>query len=1126
MDYLGSGIFPLRFERHYNSILGIQSRREGWRWRHTYERQVFLDDTTAMVLRETGRTLYFNWDGVNWIGDPDVSGWLERQVAGWRYVDEDDSVEVYDGDGKLQSITTRAGFTQTLAYDGSNRLSGVTDHFGRSLELGYDAAGDLVTVTDPAGAVYSYAYNDRGNLARVTYPDETASDPGDNPTRQYHYDDPVHPDALTGITNENGVMYVTWSYDAVGRVIANSRAGGAEAVTLSYDDAAGTTTLTDALGEVRTYSFETSHHSARVAAVSGSPCTSSCSNSFASYTYDANGYPASRTDHNGNQTTFVYDARGLETSRTEAVGTPEQRTVTTRWHPTFRLPELITEPGKTTAFRYDALGRLLSRTETDTASGRSRAVTNTYNAQGLLAAIDGPRTDVADISTFAYDLAGNGTQITNALDQVNRITLHDAHGRPLELQDPNGLVTRLTYDARGRLLARDVGGRLTTFEYDGVGDVIRTTLPDGSFLTSEYDDAQRLIAIEDNLGNRTEFSLDPAGNRIGETVRDPAGNITRTRARVFNALNRLIQEIGGAGQQTDFEYDPMGNRTAVIDGNDGRTASEYDALNRLARTIDPEAGETGFDYDARDNLVAVTDAEGLTTRYTFDGLDNLTAQSSPDTGLTQFTYDDAGNRLSQTDARGVLTTYEYDALNRLLAVQYPDATKNVGFVYDAGPNGIGRLNQMTDASGSTDFEYDIRGNLLTETRTIDGVAYRTAYAYDSADRLQSITYPSGTISSYTRDPLGRIDSVSATTGGVTQTLASNITYLPFGPMEGFAYGNGILMSREFDQDYRLTGQTATGVQDLVLGYDPAGNITSLMDGLDASRSQSFAYDGLNRLTHAEGVYGTEDYSYDGIGNRLTLSTTAGVDSYSYVPGTHRLDAIAGPNATSFSFDANGNTIAKGPLSFVYDDTNRMTEALASGVQVASYTYNGKGERVKKAGPGGTALTAETVLFTDDFSAPDGTVIDDQPGGAWRGKRPVEDTSAAVEAGAAHVLPGQAIRTVDTFEHTGDTTLVVRATISQGTLVLKKPRLPHGIKVRFNGKRRVAVTAGVFNDEAQRTKVIFRLPTLSDFVTIDLRLNSGTARVVLTDDQGHTEDTGEISNAIFNQDDRYRLKLRA
>ena len=49
----------MRFERHYNSILGTRSRREGWQWKHSYERSVVEDGTSAIVLRETGKAVYF-----------------------------------------------------------------------------------------------------------------------------------------------------------------------------------------------------------------------------------------------------------------------------------------------------------------------------------------------------------------------------------------------------------------------------------------------------------------------------------------------------------------------------------------------------------------------------------------------------------------------------------------------------------------------------------------------------------------------------------------------------------------------------------------------------------------------------------------------------------------------------------------------------------------------------------------------------------------------------------------------------------------------------------------------------------------------------------------------------------
>ena len=63
-----------------------------------------------------------------------------------------------------------------------------------------------------------------------------------------------------------------------------------------------------------------------------------------------------------------------------------------------------------------------------------------------------------------------------------------------------------------------------------------------------YDAAHRLWRITDSLGNRIEYILDGLGNRKHESLFDPAGVLTRTR--VYNSLNRLIQDIGGEQQPT------------------------------------------------------------------------------------------------------------------------------------------------------------------------------------------------------------------------------------------------------------------------------------------------------------------------------------------------------------------------------------------------------------------------------------------------------------------------------------------------------------------------------------------------------------------------------------------------
>ena len=83
--------------------------------------------------------------------------------------------------------------------------------------------------------------------------------------------------------------------------------------------------------------------------------------------------------------------------------------------------------------------------------------------------MNGPRTDVADITTYTYDAQGNLTTIANALAHVTRITQYDAHGHPPRIEDANGIVTTLSYDARGRLTSRTTGGEKTDFEMTAWG---------------------------------------------------------------------------------------------------------------------------------------------------------------------------------------------------------------------------------------------------------------------------------------------------------------------------------------------------------------------------------------------------------------------------------------------------------------------------------------------------------------------------------------------------------------------------------------------------------------------------------------------------------------------------------
>jgi YD repeat-containing protein len=164
---------------------------------------------------------------------------------------------------------------------------------------------------------------------------------------------------------------------------------------------------------------------------------------------------------------------------------------------------------------------------------------------------DGPRTDVSDVTTYVYatdktadHTIGDLQQMTNAAGKVTRYDKYNQHGQLLQSTDANGVVTLNTYDLRQRLTSTQVGTQKTSFTYDPVGQLTRTTYPDASFVAYTYDPAHRLINVADQKGNRIEYTLDNAGNRIGETVKDPSGALKRQLTRSMDALGR-VQQLSG-----------------------------------------------------------------------------------------------------------------------------------------------------------------------------------------------------------------------------------------------------------------------------------------------------------------------------------------------------------------------------------------------------------------------------------------------------------------------------------------------------------------------------------------------------------------------------------------------------
>lgn len=932
LDYAGFVAGGLEFRRFYRSsgyarpgrlMTGVDTTdhilpRD--MWRHSYDRRFFAvsgnAELMAIVQRPEGSLQAFDNSGQQ-IGN--VGGGAARLQfnagVGYDLTLANSDVEHYNLAGQLTSLQTRAGLVTTLTYDTDGNLASVTDAFGHTLTLGYVMSSAyeedeylLTDVTLPDGGLIHYGYDRWNRLTSVSYPDST--------TRAYHYDDPNNGWVLTSIDDESGQQFATYVYDSLGRVTSESHAGNAQPYSFAYTAGGNGATITDPAGVTTQWNYTSSGGALRLTSRS-QPCID-CGN-VSAQSFDAQGNPTSRTDFNGNQTLMTFDpSRNLETWRTEAAGTPEARVITTQWHPNFRLPTEIEEAGRRTNFTYDAQGNLLTRSVVDLATNDAQTWTYTYNSIGQVLTVDGPRTDVSDVTTYTYNACASGggcgqlATVTDAAGNVTSFLTYDADGKPLTISDPNGAVTTLVYDARKRLVSRTIGTETTSFEYWPTGLLKKMILPDGSYVSYAYDAAHRLVGISDAEGNRISYTLDAAGNRTQVDVYDSSNALSTTHRWVFNAAGRVHQDIGAINQTVTNEYDASSNLIATTDPLGRFTSFDYDALNRLSETSDAIGGTTRFSYDSRDNLLGVIDPRSLATSYAYDGHDNRIAVNSPDTGASTYSHDSSGNVATSTDSRSVEANYAYDALDRVTEVEYSDQTIN--YSYDAGPNAKGRLSSFIDGSGSTSYSYDLQGRIAAKTQVVGGVSKTVGYSYNPAGQLAYLTTPSGQTIGYTYSN-NRVTAISVN----GTPLLSQVLYAPFGPTRGWQWGNGSLTAREYDTDGRLTVIESAGLS--TYSYNADGTIQSRSD--DAPGPSSASSESLN----------------------INISSSS-----------NRIGSVVATPSNDtrvYTYDAAGNTTSDGVNTFSYNDAGRMV-ASGSGSSLATYGYSALGQRVRKTSTSGTS----------------------------------------------------------------------------------------------------------------------------------------------------------------------------
>ena len=83
-------------------------------------------------------------------------------------------------------------------------------------------------------------------------------------------------------------------------------------------------------------------------------------------------------------------------------------------------------------------------------------------------------------------------------------------------------------------------------------------------------------------------------------------------------------------------------------------------------------------------------------------------------------------------------------------------------------------------------------------------------------------------------------------------------------------------------------------------------------------------------------------------------------TYSFQSGTNKLTHIAGTPPIDYGYDSNANITTENTWTYIYDLSNQLIRVLSGGNQVAEYTFNGAGQRIKKV------TQTETRIFHYDL----------------------------------------------------------------------------------------------------------------------------------------------------------------
>ncbi|MEK4046824.1 RHS repeat-associated core domain-containing protein [Paenibacillus sp. FSL H8-0048] len=699
-----------------------------------------------------------------------------------------------------------------------------------------------------------------------------------------------------------------------------------------------------------------------------------------SYTYTAEGRPATVINAKNEQTSYTYgyidgqgkiehatadiwaDARLVSKSvvrygsennyayPTEQqqwfnIGTADEKAVTTKMLYNKDNGQVIQKTeanNQTVAYEYDAAGRLKKETYPIKINAKGEQIQelvdyNYYNQ-----------------SSPNFDATNAGTQVlkVDSITTVNNITrgmsmktyanvLYNGLGLALleEHYDENvsnWVFTQYHYDDQGRpVYSIDSAGNTLTASYDAWGRQNRATTPSGDVMVSDYDLKSRTATsyIQDHTTGQTL-------NYIQESYDSWGKKLSVSTFKDWPTKQQSISE--------SYRYNIAGQVTGYTDPN---------------RNLNEDGVTTSYRYDALGRLTALKDALNQMTSYSYDGNGQVTKVTIQAKGGTPQT----------------LNTKIYNELG-LPSVKQDGASQSESYTY----NSTGQLAAKTDRNGSSfAYAYDEAGQLKKNTiqgkiNNVDQKLETVMIPGDGSPRKQTIqTLLNQAETAYqtiTRDSLGQVRSIYGRSGSHYVSIGNQVDvlgrmtqisdqYMSF--FTNYTYQQSRVTQVQTNGSAAVTGAASANAQYTYFGNDQVKSITypTLTDGSTLKTEYTYnpSLGWTERMTNTKGnfVLTAYSYSYDNNGNRVAVSESrngggAQTTNYGY-DALNRLISISRPDGgqTTYTYDVRGNRLTlsdtstvsldSADTSYTYDLQNTLTSVTKGGAST-SFQYYADGMR--------------------------------------------------------------------------------------------------------------------------------------------------------------------------------------